>query len=141
MSLQAKRGNLQITPISADVPRQVPDPLNSSKPRQMALAVATIRIYTTSMKFVWDPKKNREDIRRHGIDFRDATELFNHPMLVRLDTRQEYGEDQWIGIGLLRSRVAVVVYIEWEDEETIRIISARKATAYETGQYYERLPH
>ena len=108
---------------------------------EMALDVATLRIYATRMKFVWDPKTNRANIRKHGIDFRDATELFNHPMLVRLDTRQDYGEDRWIGIGFLRSMVAVVVYIEWEDEETIRIISARKATAYETGQYYERLPH
>jgi uncharacterized DUF497 family protein len=37
--------------------------------------------------------------------------------------------------------VAVVVYVEWEDEETTRIISARKATAYETNQYQERIPH
>jgi len=93
------------------------------------------------MTFVWDEKKNRENIRKHGIDFRDVTDLFKHPMLVQLDTRQDYGEDRWIGIGLLESTVAVVVYVEWEDEETIRIISARKATAYERGQYYKRLPH
>ena len=57
------------------------------------------------------------------------------------DTRQDYGEDRWIGIGLLESTVAVVVNVEWEDEETIRIISARKATAYERDQYDQRLPH
>ena len=62
-------------------------------------------------------------------------------MLVRLDTRRDYGEDRWIGIGLLRSTVAVVVFVEWEDEETIRIISARKATTYETGQFHQRIPH
>ena len=93
------------------------------------------------MTFVWDEKKNRENIRKHGIDFRDVVDLFNHPMLIRLDTRQDYGEDRWIGIGLLRSIVAVVVYVEWEDEETIRIVSARKATAYETDQYNQRIPH
>jgi uncharacterized DUF497 family protein len=94
-----------------------------------------------SMTFVWDEKKNRDNIRRHGIDFRDVVDLFHHPMLIRLDTRQDYGEDRWIGIGLLREIVAVVVYVEWEDEETIRIISARKATAYETDQYEKRVPH
>jgi uncharacterized DUF497 family protein len=62
-------------------------------------------------------------------------------MLIRLDARQDYGEDRWIGIGLLGSVVAVVVYVEWEDEETIRIISARKATAYERDQYEKRIPH
>jgi uncharacterized DUF497 family protein len=86
------------------------------------------------MTFVWDENKNRENIRTHGIDFRDVTDLFNHPMLVRLDTR-------WIGLGLLESTVAVVVYVEWEDEETIRIISARKATAYERDEYDQRIPH
>ena len=108
---------------------------------EIALDVATIRIYIIGMTFVWDPKKNRENIRKHGIDFRDAIELFNHPMLVQLDTRQDYGEDRWLGIGLLKNTVVVVVYIEWEDEETIRIISARKATTYEADQYYQRLPH
>ena len=93
------------------------------------------------MTFVWDEKKNRDTVRKHGIDFRDVIDLFNHPMLIRLDTRQDYGEDRWIGIGRLKSIVAVVVYVEWEDEETIRIISARKATAYETDQYETRVPH
>ncbi len=93
------------------------------------------------MTFVWDEKKNQANIRKHGIDFRDVTDLFNHPMLVRLDTRQDYGEDRWIGVGLLVNAVAVVVYVEWEDEETIRIISARKATAYETDQYNKRISH
>lgn len=93
------------------------------------------------MTFVWEENKNRANIRKHGIDFRDVVDLFNHPMLVRLDTRQDYGEDRWIGIGLLQDIVAVVVYVEWEDEETIRVISARKATTYETDQYEKRVPH
>jgi len=93
------------------------------------------------MEFVWDEKKNRDNIRKHGIDFRDVPEVFSRPMLVQLDTRHNYGEDRWIGVGLLRILVAVVVFVEWEDEETIRIISARKATSHEEQQYYERIPH
>jgi uncharacterized DUF497 family protein len=93
------------------------------------------------MRFVWDEKKNRDNVRKHGIDFRDVVDMFSHPMLVRLDTRHDYGEDRWTGVGLLRNIVAVVVYVEWEDDETIRIISARKATDYETQQYYKRVPH
>jgi len=106
-----------------------------------ALDVATFCIYTIGMTFVWDEKKNRENIRKHGIAFRDVVDLFNHPMLIRMDTRRDYGEDRWIGVGLLRRTVAVVVYVEWEDEETIRIISARKATAYETNAYFKGIPH
>lgn len=93
------------------------------------------------MRFVWDQRKNRDNIRKHGIDFRDVPDMFNHPMLVRLDTRQDYGEDRWIGVGLLKSIVAVVIYIEWLDEETIRIISARKATGHEKDEYCKRVTH
>ena len=93
------------------------------------------------MRFVWDERKNRENIRRHGIDFRDVPDMFERPMLLWLDTRRDYGEDRWIGLGLLRSVVAAVVFVEWEDEETIRVISARKATTYETKQFYEEITY
>lgn len=93
------------------------------------------------MRFVWDEKKNRDNVRKHGIDFRDVIDMFSHPMLVLLDTRRDYGEDRWLGVGLLRNIVAVVVYVEWQDEETIRIISARKATSHERDEFYKRIPH
>jgi hypothetical protein len=38
---------------------------------RIALDVATVSIYTIGMKFVWDEEKNRANIRKHGIDFRD----------------------------------------------------------------------
>lgn len=91
------------------------------------------------MKFEWDDRKNDENIHRHGIDFADVVEMFSHPMLTRLDTCRNCGEDRWIGIGLLKNIVAVTVYIEWEDEETIRIISARKATRHESKEYHTRV--
>ena len=97
-------------------------------------------MYAMSMHFVWDRRKNVENIRKHGIDFRDVIDMFSRPMLIRLDTRQDYGEDRWIGVGLLKDIVAVVVYIEWLDEETIRIISARKATSYEKDEYIRGIP-
>ena len=88
------------------------------------------------MPFEWDADKNRENIRKHGIDFVDVPEMFSGPMLVDLDDRFDYGEERLIGIGLLRSIVAVVVFTE-RISDVIRIISARKATKYER-QRYER---
>ncbi len=93
------------------------------------------------MKFEWDERKNTENIRKHGIDFRDVVEMFNCPMLACLDTRRDYGEDRWIGVGLLKNIVAVTLYLEWENEETIRIISARKATRNESKEYHKRIAH
>jgi len=60
--------------------------------------------------------------------------VFESPMLVGLDDREDYGEDRWIGIGLMENRVVVIVYTELE-EDSICIISFRKATTNESENY------
>ena len=90
------------------------------------------------MNFGWDDEKNKENIRKHGLDFADAWQIFDAPMLTALDTKEEYGEDRVIAIGFLKNFVVVVVYTEPE-EETIRIISLRKALKHERKQFEETL--
>ncbi len=90
------------------------------------------------MRFEWDEQKRRSNILKHGIDFRDAWKVFNFPMLVALDARQDYGEDRWIGIGMLETRVVVVVFTE-RSENTIRIISMMKAVTNERIKYEQLL--
>ena len=82
------------------------------------------------MQFEWDEAKNLENIRKHRIDFADIPEMFDHPLLIELDERFDYGEDRWIGIGFLGNGVAVVVWTERQDD-VIRIIAARRANQYE----------
>ena len=67
-------------------------------------------------------------------------EMFDYPMLTGLDTRRDYNEDRWIGIGMLRSTIAVIVFTEI-NECTIRIISARKATKNERAQYEKAIKY
>ncbi len=86
------------------------------------------------MKFEWDELKNQENLRKHGLSFSDAREVFNVPMLIDLDDRFDYGEDRWVGIGILKFRFVVIVYTE-PDTETIRIISLPKAYKYERKAY------
>jgi uncharacterized protein len=86
------------------------------------------------MQFEWDQQKNEANIQKHGLSFADAHQVFEHPMLANVDDRQEYGEDRWIGIGLMNMRVVVVVFAE-PDENTIRIISFRKAKIDERKRY------
>jgi len=88
------------------------------------------------MHFEWDKAKNAINIRKHGIDFADVKDMFNHPMLTLLDNRDDYGEERWIAIGRIQQLIAVVVYIE-RHADSIRIISARKATKHEV-RHYER---
>lgn len=90
------------------------------------------------MKFEWDDRKNKSNLAKHGFDFADAFRIFNLPMVVELDERDDYGEDRCIGIGLLDGRVVVVVYTE-PDEETVRIISLRKSLSYERRCYEQYL--
>lgn len=90
------------------------------------------------MKFEWDERKNQSNLIKHGFDFADASRIFNSPMLIEFDDREDYGEDRWIGIGLLSGRVVVVVYTELE-EETVRIISLRKALTHERRRYEQYL--
>jgi uncharacterized DUF497 family protein len=87
------------------------------------------------MQFEWDENKRHRNIRKHGLDFESAKEIFRNPLLTRLDTRLDYMEDRWVGIGMTRNRVVVVVYLEYDDNDTIRIISLRKALNYERKQY------
>jgi len=64
------------------------------------------------MFFEWDDAKNQINIRKHGIDFSDVPDMFNHPMLIRRDYRLEYGEKRWVSLGWLKSLIGVVVYAE-----------------------------
>lgn len=86
------------------------------------------------MTYEWDEGKNRLNIRLHGIDFLDVPSMFQHPMVTFLDQRTDYGEDRWIGIGVLKTVMAVIVFTE-PKEDTVRIISARKATKHEERIY------
>jgi uncharacterized DUF497 family protein len=90
------------------------------------------------MRFEWDAAKNKTNIWKHGLDFADAWEVFTVPRLIILDDRADYGEDRWISIGLLQGRVVVVVYTE-PDDDTIRIISLRKALTHERTEYEQIL--
>ena len=91
------------------------------------------------MRIEWDEQKRRENIRKHGLDFRDAPEVFYGPRLVRLDTRHDYGEDRYIAVGIIRSRIVVLVYAEDDVNQIIRIISLRKALHHERRRFQEYL--
>ncbi|XGV99669.1 MAG: BrnT family toxin [Leptolyngbya sp. BL-A-14] len=90
------------------------------------------------MKFEWDQQKNQTNIAKHELDFADASQIFRLPLRIALDDRQDYGEERWIGLGMLNGRVVVVVFTE-PDNETIRILSLRKALPYERKLYEQYL--
>ena len=88
--------------------------------------------------FEWDEAKRRLNLLKHGIDFEDVTAIFDAPMLMGLDVREDYSEDRWIGIGIIRNIVVVVAFTE-RDSNKVRIISARKATKNERQAYSKKI--
>ncbi|SPF41631.1 conserved hypothetical protein [Candidatus Sulfotelmatobacter kueseliae] len=90
------------------------------------------------MNWEWDESKNRSNIRKHGFDFHDAEEMFRGFVLVRPDTDEDYDEERWLGIGMIRGCVAFVACVE-RPPDTIRIISLRKADHEEREQYEKAL--
>ncbi len=85
------------------------------------------------MKFRWNENKRNLNINKHGIDFNDVRTVFDGYTFTVEDSRFDYGEERFITFGLLSGRAVVIVHTE--DEEGIRIISARKATKNEQKMY------
>jgi len=79
----------------------------------------------------WDPDKATANLKKHGIDFADATTVLNDHLAL---TVPDDDPDDTVGMDAL-GRVLVVVHT-WRDEER-RLISARKATRSERRQYEE----
>jgi len=89
------------------------------------------------MQYEWDEQKRFSNARKHGIDFRDAVEVFEGDTVLMEDDRFDYDERRFVSLGLLQGRVIVVVHTE--QGGVTRIISARKATKYEQRIYFQRI--
>lgn len=92
------------------------------------------------MRFVWDPAKAESNQRKHGVRFEDAVHVFFDPLHLTVQDRVESGEYRWQTIGQVGgAAVLLVAHIVTEDGpeavETIRIISARRATPQERKRY------
>lgn len=90
------------------------------------------------MTFEWDDNKEQINIKKHGIDFETASHVFDGYYVDIYDEKHSDFEDRYIAIGIINqiTCIVTVVYTERGDN-TIRIISARKATKEEREMYYD----
>ena len=84
-----------------------------------------------------DENKRRSNLRRHGVDFADLEEVFEGLTLTLLDDRFDYGEARFFTLGLLKDRVVAISHTETDD--TVRIVSARKALKDEEINYFKEV--
>ncbi len=91
------------------------------------------------MQFEWDKQKSSANVKKHGVSFEDAREVFDDPLQIsKLDHRYNYFEERWITLGSTKKEQILVVanlFFTDDGEEIIRIVSARKANKLERNQY------
>ncbi|MBM4338713.1 MAG: BrnT family toxin [Deltaproteobacteria bacterium] len=87
------------------------------------------------MKIEWDPKKAKLNLRKHSVSFEEAATAMNDPMAATgADPDHSVTEDRFVTFGVSdRDRLLVVAHTE--EDETIRIISARLASKGERKIY------
>ena len=92
------------------------------------------------LRFEWDPRKNTANQRKHGVSFEEAATVFSDDQALLIDDPDHSDdEDRFILLGMSAAlRALVVCHCYRESQDTIRIISARKATRKERSTYVER---
>ena len=95
------------------------------------------------MNFDWDNNKNQSNITKHGINFEDAITIFDDPNILSYeDTRFNYGETRFISIGQItlvtQEKTVIIVVIHTQRNQTIRLISVRKANERERKRYEQQ---
>jgi len=86
----------------------------------------------------WDAGKSEKNLQERGFDFEIASAIFENAILIKEDTRKNYGERRFVAIGQAAGIAFTVVFTHRarEDGETAyRIISARRSNKKERRHY------
>jgi len=92
------------------------------------------------IRFEWDNAKARANRRKHGVSFEIARHVFEDPDALVEQDRIEGGELRWQTIGMIEGALLLLVahtvaFGDDEPDETVRIISARRANRRERKRY------
>ena len=88
-------------------------------------------------EYEWDPQKATTNLQKHDVSFEEASTIFDDPEFISfIDDEHSVAEERYITIGIShQNRLIIVAHTDRND--TIRIISARKATKNEEKFYFE----
>jgi uncharacterized DUF497 family protein len=87
------------------------------------------------MQFEWDPRKAKENQKKHGVSFDEAVTAFYDPLSATFDDPDHSAiEQRYITIGFSsKNRLLVIAHVE--RGRNIRIITARPATTHERKKH------
>jgi uncharacterized DUF497 family protein len=90
------------------------------------------------IKFDWHTEKATTNIKKHAISFEEARSVFFDEFAIQFfDQENSVTEDRFLMLGMSNeTNLLIVCHCECDDGNTIRIISARKATKNESKHYY-----
>ena len=92
-----------------------------------------------TLKFEWDPSKNAVNKKKHGLSFEAAKEVFYDEFAILFDDPDRSSEeDRFLIIGTIKTeQICIVSHCYRDNENIIRLISARKATKSERKVYFD----
>ena len=97
-----------------------------------------VKITQGGMSFEWDSEKAAINKKKHALSFDTAYKVFNDINRIEIyDAAHSIDEDRYITIGCINGIDVIIYMVYTERTNTIRIISARKATNYERRMYYD----
>ena len=96
--------------------------------------MASIQYTLHDIDFEWDEQKAQSNLRKHGVSFETACEVFFDPFLYPLNVETVAGETREGVVGLTAELWLLQVVYTWR-EDAIRLVSARPATAQERASY------
>lgn len=85
------------------------------------------------MEIEFDPAKDEENIRKHGMSLTRAKDVEIDKAQVKKDNRKDYGEDRFIAVGPLDGRLCVLIFTLRDAK--VRAISLRRANAREQRRF------
>ena len=90
-----------------------------------------------ALRFEWDRRKAALNARKHGVSFEDARSVFFDERARLIDDPEHSEvEERFVMLGMSSAlRLLVVCHCYRDEENVVRILSARKATARESRSY------
>ena len=91
------------------------------------------------LKFEWDIAKNELNKKKHKISFEEAqTVFYDENAILFDDPDHSLEEERFLILGISKTeKICIVSHCYRDNENIIRLISARKATKNETKVYFE----
>ena len=82
-------------------------------------------MHIKSVNVQFDLAKDASNRAKHGISLESAAQFKWETAFEREDDRFDYGEIRFVAVGMIGSRLHVMIFTEGADDDTIRVISLR----------------